>query len=185
MTEERRAEIAERLDAALKFNSGEISDMMLDMDAGDGQPGLQNCERLCVQARLALEVPWLLSELSRLTADNADVKAMHDDAERRVDRLQAALTAREGYVLVPVEPTEAMKVAADRSLHEADCGHTDCKSMADCIYRAMIAARPTPAGRSDAQEISAALVALAPDGTCKKCLRFECVCPTPASGEGK
>jgi rubrerythrin len=67
MTEERRAEIAERLDAALKFNSGEISDMMLDMDAGDGQPGLQNCERLCVQARLALEVPWLLAELSRLT----------------------------------------------------------------------------------------------------------------------
>jgi hypothetical protein len=67
MTDKRRAEIAERVDGALKFSSGEISDMMLDMNAGDGQPGLQNCERLCVQARLALEVPWLLAELSRLT----------------------------------------------------------------------------------------------------------------------
>jgi hypothetical protein len=132
----------------------------------------------------------LIKDCEELTDELAEARA-------ELSRLTAALTAREEAGREVGRRIQIDKFIAELQEIRRQFGNT-CVYVrpGGCTWGAValnyqadderaLAARPTPAGRSDAQEISAALVALAPDGTCKKCLRFECVCPTPASGEGK
>lgn len=67
---------------------------------------------------------------------------------------EAALAAREGYVLVPVEPTEGMWRAlwplwhpheGRTPLERRPHAYEQMKDEVGALYRAMIAARPTPA----------------------------------------
>ena len=102
----------------------------------------------------------IAAELSRLTAENADVKAIHDDAECRVDRLTAALAAREEEVefFRPLMPEVAGIIALSSAIDDPhrtlqihfkteqkrDAFRAAVPGMMNAAWRAL-AARPTPA----------------------------------------
>jgi len=71
-------------------------------------------------------------DLLRWAHKNQHIKELVDAAYTQV---RAALKAAEeaGWVLAPMEPTEAMCEAGDNDIAQCD---------ADIVYRAMIAARP-------------------------------------------
>lgn len=97
---------------------------------------MQGPEKIyAAEKRNSLFGNWFFCEPSDIPTDTYHHDRIVQAKDARIAELEAQLKERDGYVLVPVEPTEEMKDAGQHWIRQHG-------NMSQHIWKEMIAARP-------------------------------------------